>query len=400
MTKTTLFRCLLALTALAALPFAVSNARAGADDILETNETNVLRFKPAGGTPTTFVSGLSNPKGIVCDGLGKVYVADAGRSQILVFTLPDGSGSSFATGLSAPNGLAFDPAGNLYVAESGSGNITKFDRVRNKTTFVSGLNTPSGIAFDSSGNLFVTSFSGGLLYKIAPDGTKNTFASGLNFPAGVAVDSSDNIFVANSDAGTILKFTPDGAKTTFAGDLDRPYGLAFERLGTLVVADNGSGATFRYTADGTRSNIFSSNFNTPAYVAIEPSSHILLNVSTRGLVQGGDNNLIAGFVIGGTGQVGTRILVRALGPSLSALGLTTALPDPVLELHNAAGTLLASNNNWQDSQGDDIRSTGLQPTNDLEAAIVTTLTGGAFTAVVGSANGAAGIAVVEVYNLQ
>ena len=63
MTKTTFFRCLLALTALAAFPFAASNARAGADDILETNETNILRLKPTGGTPTTFVSGLSNPQG-------------------------------------------------------------------------------------------------------------------------------------------------------------------------------------------------------------------------------------------------------------------------------------------------------------------------------------------------
>ncbi|MEY2528474.1 MAG: hypothetical protein QOJ05_564 [Verrucomicrobiota bacterium] len=400
MTKTTFLRCLLTLTALAALPFAASKARAGADDILETNETNVLRFRPLGGTPTTFVSGLGNPKGIVCDGLGKVYVSDAGRGQIAVFTLPDGQGSIYVSGLNSPNGLAFDAVGNFYIAESGSGDVLKYDKVRNRTTFATGLGNPSSLAFDSAGNLFVSNFSGGLVYKIAPDGTKNTFASGLNFPAGVAIDGADNVFVANSDAGTIVKITPDGTKSTFANNLSRPYGLAFERSGTLVVADNGNGGTFRYTADGQRSNLFSSEFNTPAFVAIEPAAHILLNVSTRGVVQGGDNTLIAGFVVGGTGQVGTRILVRALGPSLSALGLTNALSDPVLELHNAAGTLLASNNNWRDSQEQDLVDTGLQPTNDLEAAIATSLTGGAFTAVVGSANGATGIAVVEVYNLQ
>jgi hypothetical protein len=72
----------------------------------------------------------------------------------------------------------------------------------------------------------------------------------------------------------------------------------------------------------------------------------------------------------------------------------------VLELHNAAGTLLASNNNWKDSQEDEITATGLAPTNDREAAIVTSLQGGAFTAIVGSATGAAGIALVEVYNLR
>ncbi|HKP03899.1 MAG TPA: NHL repeat-containing protein [Chthoniobacterales bacterium] len=400
MTKTTFLRCLLALTALAALPFAASTVRAAADDILETNETNILRFRPVGGTPTTFVSGLSNPKGIVCDGLGKVYVSDPGRSQIVTFTLPDATASTYATGLSAPNGLVFDPAGNLYVAESGSGNILKYDRVRNRTTFATGLGNPSSLAFDSGGNLFSTSFSGGQVYKIAPDGTKETFASGLNFPAGIAIDSADNVFVAISEDGTILKFAPDGSRTTFASDLSRPYGLAFERGGTLVVADNGSGGTFRYTASGSRSNIFSSEFNTPAFVAIEPAPHVLLNVSTRGLVQGGDNTLIAGFNVGGTGQVGTRIIVRALGPSLSAFGVTNALPDPVIELRNAAGTLIASNNNWRDTQEQDIVDTTLQPTNDNEAAIVTFVAGGAFTAVVGSATGEAGTAVVDVYNLQ
>lgn len=400
MTKTTFLRCLLALTALAALPFAASPARAAADDILETNETNVLRFKPAGGTGTTFITGLSNPKGIVCDGLGKVYVADAGRGQIVAFTLPDASGSTFATGLASPVGLAFDAAGNLYVAESGSGKIIKIARDHSRTTFASGLGSPSGVAFDSGGNLFVANFEGGQLYKIAPDGTKSTFANGLNFPAGVAIDGADNVFVANSDDGTIIKFAPDGARSTFANGLSRPYGIAVERLGTIIVADNGNGGTFRFTADGTRSTIFSSQFNTPSFLTVEPAPHILLNVSTRGVVQGGDNTLIAGFVIGGTGQIGTRILVRALGPSLAAFGLPNALPDPVLELHNASGTLLASNNNWRDTQEEDITSTTLQPTNDLEAAIVTSLTGGAFTAVVGSATGQAGIGLVEVYNLQ
>ena len=400
MIKTTFLRCLLAFTALAAIPFAASMARAAANDILETNETNILRFRPAGGTPTTFVSGLGNPKGIVCDGLGKVYVSDAGRGQIVTYTLPDATGATFAAGLSSPSGLAFDPAGNLYVAESGSGNILQYDRVRNRTTFATGLGNPSGLAFDSLGNLFVTSFSGGQVFKIAPDGTKETFATGLNFPAGVAIDSADNVFVANSDVGTILKFAPDGTRSTFASDLHRPYGLAFERGGTLVVADNGNGATLRYTADGARSTIFASEFNTPGFVAIEPAPHTLLNVSTRGLVQGGDNTLIAGFNVGGTGQVGTRIIVRALGPSLSAFGVTNALPDPVLQLHNAAGTVIASNNNWRETQEQDIVDTTLQPTNDNEAAIVTFLAGGAFTAVVGSATGEAGTAVVDVYNLE
>jgi hypothetical protein len=125
----------------------------------------------------------------------------------------------------------------------------------------------------------------------------------------------------------------------------------------------------------------------------------LLNISTRGLVQSGDNVLIAGFVVGGTGPVGTSILVRALGPSLSAFGISNPLPDPVIELRDASGTLLASNNDWKDTQQAAISATTLAPSNDQESAILITLHGGAFTAIVGSATGAPGTAVVEVYNL-
>ncbi len=98
--------------------------------------------------------------------------------------------------------------------------------------------------------------------------------------------------------------------------------------------------------------------------------------------------------------MGTNIVVRALGPSLSALGVGNALPDPVIELRDASGTLIAFNNNWKDSQQEAIMNTGLAPTNDNESAIVTSLNGGAFTAIVSSATGETGTALVEVYNLQ
>jgi hypothetical protein len=228
-----------------------------------------------------------------------------------------------------------------------------------------------------------------------------TFATGLKNPAGLAVDASGNLFEADSGSGSIFQFAPDGTKTTFVSTgLTRPYGLAFEATGSLIVADNGAGATLRFSTAAAKTTIFQSNFNTPQFVAIAPAQHQLLNVSTRGLVQGGNDVLIAGFTIGGTGPVGTSIVVRALGPSLSAFGINNALPDPVLELRDASGTLLASNNDWKDSQQAAIQASNLAPTNDRESAIITSLRGGAFTAIVGSATGAPGLAVVEVYNPQ
>jgi sugar lactone lactonase YvrE len=399
MTHTTILRSLLAAVALAALQFGPTVLRAATGDILETNEGNVIRFSTSSATPSTFATALSNPKGIVFDGNGHLYVADPGKSAVLVFTLPDATGSTYVSGLSSPTGLAFDTAGSLYVSEAGTGNILKFTRDGMRTTFASNVGASAGLTFDASGNLFASDFTGGKINKFSPDGTQSTFATGLDHPAGLAIDSAGNIFEADSGTGTIFKFAPDGTKSSFVTGLSRPYGLAFEATGNLIVADNASGATLRYTPAAVKTVVFSSNFNTPQFVAVEPAQHQLLNISTRGFVQGGSDVLIAGFIVGGNGPVGTHIVVRALGPSLAAFGITNPLPDPVIELRDSSGALIASNNDWQDSQAAAVTASGLQPSDPRESAIVTTLHGGAFTAILGSATGAPGTALVEVYSV-
>jgi YD repeat-containing protein len=399
MINTTFLRSLLAAALLATLPFGATTLRAATGDILETNEGNLLQFKAIGGTPGTFATGFTNPKGLVCDGNGHVYVADAGKNSIIVFTLPDGSGTTFASGLNSPVGLALDIAGNLYVAESASGNIIKFAPDKTQTTFATNAGGPSGLVFDASGNLFVADFSGGKIYKYTPSATQSTFATGLDHPAGLAMDSAGNLFEADSGSGTIFQFAPDGTKTSFVTGAGRPYGLAFDTAGNLIVADNAGGATVRYTPAAAKAVIFQSNFNTPQFLVVVPAQHQLLNISTRGFIRGAGDVLIAGFVVSGTGPVGTSILIRALGPSLSGFGISDPLADPIVELRDASGTLLASNNDWKDTQQNAIFGTTLSPTDDRESAILITLHGGAYTAIVGSATGAPGTAVVEVYNL-
>ena len=401
MTKTTFLRSLLAATALVAAPFLTIGARGATGDILETNEGNILRFRVVGQTPSTFATGLSSPKGMVFDGRGHLFVADAGKNSIISYTVPDGLGSTLATGVGSPVGLALDTSGNLYAADSGSGNVFKFAAADGtKSTFATGVGGPAGLAFDNSGNLFVADFSGGKIYKVTSSGNLSTFATGLNLPAGLAVDSAGNLFAADSGSGTIFQFAPNGTQSTFVTGLSRPFGIAFDATGNLVVADNGAGATLRYSPAGVKTVIFSSKFNTPQFLAVEPSMHQLLNISTRGVVLGGDDVLIAGFFVGGTGPVGTSVIIRALGPTLSGLGVANPLADPVLELHDSSGTLVASNNDWKDSQELAITATGLAPKNDKESAILTSLHGGSFTAIVRSATPATGTAVVEVYNLQ
>ena len=123
------------------------------------------------------------------------------------------------------------------------------------------------------------------------------------------------------------------------------------------------------------------------------------NISTRGQVQGGDQVLIGGFIVGGTQP--KTVVVRALGPSLTAAGITHPLSDPTVELRDASGSLLASNDNWQsDPQAAQIQTEGLAPTQPSESALQANLNPGSYTAIVRGANGAAGVALVEIYDLS
>jgi hypothetical protein len=121
------------------------------------------------------------------------------------------------------------------------------------------------------------------------------------------------------------------------------------------------------------------------------------NISTRGRVQTGDDVLIAGTIV--LGQPSQRVLVRGIGPSLDLPG---KLADPTLELRDAQGTLLRSNDNWRTDQEGEITNTGIPPTNDLESALVQTLpgNGASYTAILRGVDDSTGVAVVEIYALN
>ena len=121
------------------------------------------------------------------------------------------------------------------------------------------------------------------------------------------------------------------------------------------------------------------------------------NISTRGFVGTGDQVMIGGFI---ADDQSTPVLVRALGPSLTFLGIDGALADPTLELHNSDGELIASNNDWLDTDQAEIENTGIPPTNPAEAAILTTLDAGNYTAIISGQDGGTGIGLLEIYNLR
>jgi hypothetical protein len=134
----------------------------------------------------------------------------------------------------------------------------------------------------------------------------------------------------------------------------------------------------------------------PNVNAQSPSQAIQL--STRMSAGVGERVGIAGFII--TGTTPKSVVVRGIGPTLLQSGITGALADPVLELHGPSGWGPLANDNWRDMQEQELLAAGLAPTNNLEPAIWAVLAPGAYTAVLRSANGVPGTALVEVYDLN
>jgi hypothetical protein len=123
----------------------------------------------------------------------------------------------------------------------------------------------------------------------------------------------------------------------------------------------------------------------------------LTNISTRGQVQTGNNVMIGGFVIDGSGP--QQVLIRARGPSMIPAGVTNAMADPTMSLvSQATGLVIATNDNWGTaSNAAAITATGKAPTSALESAILTTLSPGAYTVIVSGVNNGVGVGIIEVF---
>jgi hypothetical protein len=130
--------------------------------------------------------------------------------------------------------------------------------------------------------------------------------------------------------------------------------------------------------------------------APSPSSEII-QLSTRMRVEVGDRVGIGGFII--TGTVPKQVILRGIGPTLANSGIVDALADPVLELHGPGAFPTVTNDNWRDTQQQQIQAAGLSPSNNLEPAIWATLSPGAYTAILRGTNNTTGTALVEIYDL-
>lgn len=206
-----------------------------------------------------------------------------------------------------------------------------------------------------------------------------------------------------------LELVPENGPRVFNDDWRDSDAAAIQGT-TVPPGDDRESAIVRTLAPGNYTAIVRGKDNTTGVALVElydldPSANSqLANISSRSFVNTDDNVMIGGLIVGhgqganGAGSV--RVVVRGIGPSLTARGIAGALQDPELILFNSNGDRLASNDNWQDSQAAEIQATGLAPTESREAAVLLTLPAGNYTALVRGKDRSTGVAVIESFNVR
>jgi hypothetical protein len=202
---------------------------------------------------------------------------------------------------------------------------------------------------------------------------------------------ADTVLELHEPDGTVI--TNDNWKDTQEAEIFATTIPPSNDLESAIVATLDPGA---YTAIVSGKNGSTGIALVEAYDLDQTVDSQLANISTRGLVETGDNVMIGGFIVGGNTAA---LALRALGPSLS--GVADALADPFLELHDSNGAIIDANDNWMTSPDKQtFIDDGLAPTQDQESIILANLAPGGYTAIVKGANGGTGVGLIEAYNLQ
>jgi len=228
-----------------------------------------------------------------------------------------------------------------------------------------------------------------------------------SYAAAAQVTQSFSVSKANQTIGTI-SFSPStlavGGTTTASATATSGLAVAFSSTTPTICSAFGStvtgiaSGTCTVAADQTGNATYAAAIQVRQNINIAALSTRLVNISTRGSVQTGDNVMIGGFVIGGSTP--KKVLIRAVGPNLANYGVTGVLADPTLQLFSGS-TAIATNTDWQSAaNAADIQATGLAPANAKESAILTTLNPGAYTAIVSGMAAGTGVGIVEVYELD
>jgi len=321
---------------------------------------------------------------------GKYFFADLCSGWIRVFDPSAGTATGFATGISNPVDLHIGPDGALYYLAQGSGGqVFRVSALPAQALNISGrarVETGQGVVI-----------SGFIVTGTTPKrvGVRALGPSLANF--GVLGPLADPIIQLNRGDGSLV-MANDNWKNTQQAEITGAG---------LVPSDDGEAALIatlpagNYTAIVSGKNGGTGVTLAEVYDLDQAADSRLANISTRATVGTGSDVLIGGFITGS--KIGAaRVAIRALGPSLQQFGIANPLPDPRLELRNANGALLASNDNWQSDAGQAalITGYGLAPPNSVESAIAISLAPAPYTAIVTGKNNQTGIGLIEIYDEQ
>jgi len=419
---------------------------------------NVSGINPVLVRQTPFGTGGENGEDLTLSHNGNFicYTTGAGQNNydIAKFRTSDfASLGSFVTG-PYPQALAFSPDDSVVYASVATASGIK---VFNANTFLE-LGTISGpdeavkVAVDSTGKYLFAGytetfgdFRGTRVYDVSPLPESQL----ANISTRAFVQTGDNVMIGGfivqgiqPKRVIIRAIGPELSRFGVPDVLVDPTLELYDDTGTLIASNNNWATTIiggiitsnqvrdiqtsgHAPRDGKESAIIA-DLPAGSYTAIVRgvddttgvalaevydldghANSILGNISTRSLVQTDDKVMIGGFIVDGNQP--KRVILRAIGPELSQFGVPDPLANPTLELHNSAGALIASNDNWQHTiiggiitsdQTRDIRSSGHAPTDGRESAISAELQPGNYTAIVRGVNSSTGVALVEVYDLD
>lgn len=269
-------------------------------------------------------------------------------------------------------------------------------------------------AIDVSGNTSFVTSAGTVTATFRPSGVSGS-VGGQNFNSSRTALSSVQGSLQGAYSGTL--WFPDGS-LNYVGYILTPAGNFYAFASTTSGAQGGIGTwsengafsgtgipgAVPFSGSGTlNSGVFSGTYFAPGlgtarfFAAKENTINHLINISTRAFVGTGANQAIAGFVIRNGAK---RVLIRVLGPSLTAVGVAGAISDPFLTLYSGS-TVIATNDSW--SVGNDVAAvtaTGFAPTDGRECILLVSLQPGAYTAIVSGVGGSTGVALVEVYEID
>ena len=284
-----------------------------------------------------------------------ILVPDLQGEGDLAFRPSDGVGFLFT----ALNANA-EPVNDLYTFDINTGTSVRLGST--------GL-ALDALAFKTDGTLYGLSQGDATLYTI-------------NTTTGAATKVGDlGVMVGSPIAGmAFAPANPQGVEELYAAIDDR-----------LHIINTTNGAATPVSQD-----VLNLGFSSVSGLAFAPASATAANISSRVAVGTGENAGIGGFIVRGTPA--KRVIIRGVGPSLTTV--QGRLEDPALQLFNAQGQVIASNNDWRESQQAAIQDSGLAPQNDKESAIIQTLNAGAYTAILRGNGDTTGVGLVEIYDLE